>query len=94
MERTRLVLIFILFTFVSCAQKPKVGIVCEGVEIPAPIEGEIVLERMAYITSYNKETLCPNWVAWKLTAEHTDGEVKRIGAYFEDEDGITINIVC
>ena len=86
MRRTRLVLIFLLFTFVSCAQRPKGGIAYEGVGIPAAIEGEMILKRMAYSTSYNQETKCPNWVAWHLTAEHTDGEVKRIGAYFEDEE--------
>ena len=57
------------------------GIVRLSTKIPSQL-----LSRIAYVLSYNKETLCPNWVAWKLTAEHTDGEVKRIGAYFEDEE--------
>ena len=42
-----------------------------GVEVPAHEEGETsqLLVRKAYTASYNKETRCPNWVAWELTAE-------------------------
>lgn len=36
-----------------------------------------ILHRKGYTVSYNKETLQPNWVAWYLTAEHTDGEWAR-----------------
>lgn len=32
-----------------------------------------ILERLGYITSYNHDTKCPNWVAWHLTRERTDG---------------------
>ena len=46
----------------------------------------IVLHRIAYVTSYNKTTLLPNWVAWCLTAEHSDGDCPRINKYFEDEE--------
>ena len=47
---------------------------------------EQILKRKAYIVSYNKETKCPNWVAWLLTAEHSDGECPRDNAYYEDEE--------
>ncbi len=52
--------------------------------LPAPMKGvpEQILQRKAYTTSYNKETRCPNWVAWCLTAEHTDGNTKRPGNAF------------
>ena len=44
-----------------------------------------LLTRIGYITSYNNDTKCPNWVAWHLTAEHTDGPFPRSGEpYFED----------
>lgn len=46
----------------------------------------MLLVRKGYITSYNTETRSPNWVAWHLTAEHTDGNVARLNQYFEDED--------
>lgn len=48
---------------------------------------EQILNRFAYITSYNKETRTPNWVGWILTAEHTDGEYARKGhSFIEDLD--------
>lgn len=54
--------------------------------IPAPLSDypEQIIKRKAYITSYNKENNIPNWVAWHLIAEHTDGIVKRNGGYQED----------
>ncbi|MBP5548776.1 MAG: DNA/RNA non-specific endonuclease [Bacteroidales bacterium] len=46
---------------------------------------EQILYRKAYVVSYNKETRQPNWVAWKLTAEHTQGDVQRPAtAWHED----------
>ena len=47
---------------------------------------EIVLQRTSYVVSYNKQTRCPNWVAWQLTADHADGELKRMNNFHEDED--------
>ena len=47
---------------------------------------EVVLQRTSYVVSYNKQTRCPNWVAWQLTADHTDGELKRMNNFHEDED--------
>ena len=44
------------------------------------------LERTGYVASYNKATLCPNWVAWHLTAEHADGMLPRDNAFYEDMD--------
>ncbi len=44
------------------------------------------LERTGYVASYNKEMLCPNWVAWHLTAEHADGMLPRDNAFYEDMD--------
>ena len=38
-----------------------------------PSKEEILLYRIAYKVSYNTKTRQPNWVAWKLTREHTDG---------------------
>ena len=51
-----------------------------------------MLYRKAYCTSYNKETKCPNWVAWHLTNEHTDGPFSRKGVPYYDEDGTAIGI--
>lgn len=61
----------------------------DSLELPAlrPQSGEHILRREAYTVSYDKETRLPRWVAWRLTAEHTDGEYGRKGLKFaEDED--------
>lgn len=54
--------------------------------IPAPLSdcSEQLIHRRAYILSYNKETKLPNWVAWHLISEHTEGPYRRINTYFED----------
>lgn len=60
-----------------------------AIEIPqaASVFPEQILVRKGYITSYNKETKCPNWVAWHLTKEHTDGRWRRDGiSYIVDKD--------
>ena len=44
-----------------------------------------LLRRKAYIVSYNKDTKCPNWVVWHLTAEHTDGLHQRSVSFYEEE---------
>lgn len=46
-----------------------------------------ILYRKAYVASYNHDTHIPNWVIWHLTANHTDGPVKRPNnAFHEDMD--------
>ena len=53
----------------------------------ADTEGEIMLVRVGYTTSYNPKTTQPNWLGWRLTADHVDGEFLRKGIKFhEDED--------
>lgn len=46
---------------------------------------EQILKRTGYVASYNKATLLPNWVAWHLTAERTEGSVKRSGVDFAED---------
>ena len=82
--RCNLLFLVMLSSVLSCAQRQDIRI--DGVEIPAFAEGEIVIERQAYTASYNKKTKCPNWVAWKLTAEHVDGPYKRMGSFHEEEE--------
>lgn len=60
-----------------------------GVEIPAPLtdRDELILKREGYTVSYNKKTLQPNWVAWRLTDDRISGSAKRPQrAFHEDED--------
>lgn len=46
---------------------------------------EQILKRTGYVASYNKATLLPNWVAWHLTAERTEGSAKRSGVDFAED---------
>lgn len=54
------------------------------VTMPDSIESQL-LTRKAYITSYNQRLKQPNWVAWHLTAEHTEGPYHRMANFHEDE---------
>lgn len=46
---------------------------------------EQILKRTGYVASYNKTALLPNWVAWHLTAERTEGSAKRSGVDFAED---------
>lgn len=53
---------------------------------PAPLSSvsEQIIKKKAYIVSYNKDTKIPNWVAWHLTSDHSDGPIERSNAFYED----------
>lgn len=53
--------------------------VSEGtlLEIPAGGPDGVIVEYDGYVSSYNQETLIPNWVAYELTAEETEGDEER-----------------
>lgn len=63
-------------------------VVINSIEIPKILRDvpEQIINRKAYTVSYNKETKCPNWVAWHLPANHADGEWARSNDYREDYD--------
>lgn len=53
----------------------------------AASDAHMMLKRSAYTLLYNKDTRLPVWVAWHLTKAHTNGQYKREGIKFaEDED--------
>lgn len=56
------------------------------------VRAEHILHRIAYTTSYNKETRNANWVSWTLTREHTDGPFSRKGVPYCDEKGKALGI--
>ena len=66
-----------------------------GVEMPAGLEGLLeipassaegrIVQHGAYVSSYNTETLIPNWVAYELTAEETAGDGRREGIEFRKD---------
>lgn len=53
-------------------------------ELPAPLAGreERVVEHLRYTVSYDAVTNCAHYVAWKLSADQTEGHVSRDGADF------------
>lgn len=59
----------------------------KDIELPAIGDNDQILKRTGYTVCYNAENRIPNWVAWRLTADHTTGPYKRGGIKFqEDED--------
>lgn len=62
----------------------------EGYELPAfrKNSNEIILRRKGYTASYNPITKLPNWVAWRLTAAHADGDAKRKGNVFHEDTDV------
>lgn len=55
--------------------------------MPRPLEGisEQIIRKVSYLVSYNNVTKLPNWVAWHLTADHTDGTIRRMSNFYEEE---------
>ena len=62
----------------------------QGLEIPISKANvpSLLLYREGYTTSYNVETRTPNWVAWHLTANHTNGPAKRNGINFQADEEV------
>ena len=51
-------------------------------EIPALTSGGRIVQHGAFVSSYNTETLIPDWVAYELTADETGGSHSREGIDF------------
>ena len=62
----------------------------QSYEIPTSTDSDnwIVLRRKGYTTAYNSEARIPFWVAWHLTREHTEGNVKRPRKAFHEDDDV------
>lgn len=58
------------------------------IEVPARMQKkpERIISREAYTLSFNRETNEPNWVAWCLQREETDGPVHRRDEFLPDPD--------
>lgn len=71
-------------------QKSKNTKVVTMYEQPAPLKDrpEQILRRKGYITSYNRQTKNPNWVAWHLTKDHTHGSSQRKQEQFTEDEEI------
>lgn len=59
-----------------------------GLEKPAKLTdvSEQMIYKENFTVSYNLNTFCPNYVAWHLTAERTQGEAKRYDSFLPDPD--------
>lgn len=55
--------------------------------MPSGVPGQLLMND-AYASNFNRETLLPNWVAWRLTADHASGSVQRKSASFTPDDRI------
>lgn len=58
----------------------------EGVELPAYSDDEDIVRHLGYTASYNHTTLCPDWVAWELTAEEANGKMEGQYSFSRDPD--------
>lgn len=90
MKRNRYLLIVALMVCVLAAFGTCLSIFSgtkDDSDLPITPSGtsEIILHRTGYISSYNKTTRQPNWVAWHLTREHVQGSIRRASnAWHED----------
>ncbi|MBR1550526.1 MAG: DNA/RNA non-specific endonuclease [Bacteroidales bacterium] len=83
------VLAFIsLFLLATCSsQVPQVpSSDSAGLELPAYGPEEDIIVHLGYTASYNHTTLCPDWVAWELTAEEADGQNDGQFSFSRDPD--------
>lgn len=55
-------------------------------EMPATARGENIISHTGYVLSYNRETNCPNWVAWELTRSEAKGRGSRNPDFYPDPD--------
>lgn len=58
------------------------------IEIPAALTDrpEQIVRHEGFTLSYNNKHNTPNWSAWALTAEHTDGPVNRSSKFWADPE--------
>ncbi len=54
-------------------------------EYPATTDDDDIVVHLGYTTAYNHKTLTPNWVAYELTRQETEGELKRNDVFAQDE---------
>lgn len=67
----------------------KKGQVSIPLEMPGKLScPEIILQKDAYIVSYNIATFCPNYVAWHLTPDRVNGSHSRSSADFHPDESL------
>ena len=65
-------------------EQPVEQIVLEGLEIPTASKGKQgqIIQRTGYTLAYDKKTKTPQWVAWELTKEETNGNHERTDKFY------------
>lgn len=56
----------------------------EALELPAADLPAEIIQHAGYVVSYNPTLRIPNWVAYELTAEETNGEAERTDEFLPD----------
>lgn len=73
---TCLIAVLLAFVATACGQNTastQSSPAPQGLELPTYSPDEDIVGHLGYTASYNHTTLCPDWVAWELTAEEADG---------------------
>ena len=77
---------FGLILLVSCIpHRPSPTLISserQSIELPQNTSSENIIRHLAYTVSFNPQTHLPNWVAYELTADETDGPWTRKGLRF------------
>lgn len=58
----------------------------DGLELPQYGSEEDIVVHTGYTASYNHSTLCPDWVAWELTAEEAEGKLEQQRNFSRDPE--------
>ena len=59
-------------------------------ELPAIPDDAYVIRHTGYTLSYNLNTYCPDWVAWKLTRKHLKGNISRKNNDFQGDPDVPV----
>lgn len=60
------------------------------IELPAIQSDDYLVEYKGYVASYDMMTKTPEWVAYELTKEETEGPATREGKYFRPDEGVLL----
>ncbi len=87
-----LIIIFIVLSFITPTRSELEGgggagaaATIEGLELPAPIEGEQIISHTGYTLSYSEEHELPSYVAYELTRPEVLGSGEREDSFREDK---------
>ena len=79
MKYSYVTLLLAIFSILNSFKTQAQGIVRGGNE-------GIILEYTGFTVSFNSQTKLPNWVAYELTKEETEGQVKRNSNFYPDPE--------